>query len=284
MGPNENRTQVVNEEIQIDLQKLLLAYLHRWYLPVIFALIGGVAVLAYTFLRVTPMYRASVTLYVNNRSQFQLQQEYVSGSDLSTAQKLVQTYITITTSDRVMSDASEELGGAYTAEQLKRMITAAQMNQTEVFALYVTAPDPQEAARIANVMADVVPKVLSSIIEGSSARVIDYARVPKTMFSPSYSRNALVGALVGLVLALGYLTLDFLMDVRIKDEEELEGLLEYPVLGQIPDFAYVGRGRKKSGKGYGYAYKSHKPEGVVIQSEENAGATTTENSNYSEPL
>ena len=42
--------------------------------------------------------------------------------------------------------------------------------------------------------------------------------------------------MIGAVIALAYLTLTFLFDVRIKDEEDLSTLFDIPVLAQIPGF------------------------------------------------
>ena len=66
--------------------------------------------------------------------------------------------------------------------------------------------------------------------------IIDYAKVPEKRSSPSYSRNAVLGALLGGILAAAYVTLRCLMDVRIKEEEDLAALFDYPVLGQVPHF------------------------------------------------
>ena len=66
--------------------------------------------------------------------------------------------------------------------------------------------------------------------------------------------------MIGLVIALGYLTLAFLLDVRIKDEEELAEISKYPILGQIPDFALMNAHSGKHGYGYGYGTgSSHTP-------------------------
>ena len=52
---------------------------------------------------------------------------------------------------------------------------------------------------------------------------------------------------MGVVLAVAYLTVNFLLDVRIKDEEDLNMLFDVPVLAQIP--AFLGD-RNKQHKGY----------------------------------
>lgn len=224
-----------NEGLGIDLQKLLMAYLHKWWLILLAAVLMAGAALAYTYYCVTDLYQAYTTIYVNNVKEGE-KVESVSTGNLSASTRLVSTYINIVKSDRVMDKVSSELKGDYSTAALKGMVSAQQVGATEIFAIYVTGPVPEESARIANVLADVVPEEIGALIEGSSARVIDTAKVPSARYSPSYQKNTLLGGLIGAVIVLAYLTLRFLLDVRIKDEEELAALFGLPVLGQIPEF------------------------------------------------
>ena len=83
-----------------------------------------------------------------------------------------------------------------------------------------------------------------------------------TLYSPSYQRNTLLGGAIGIMLAVAFVTLSFLLDVRIKDEEDLTQLFTIPVLGQIPSFAQAGT--RRSG------YESH------ATAEKEADGTRTE--------
>lgn len=248
MGHMREVTNERAEGMEIDLQKLLMACLQKWWLILLCGLLLAAGSLLYTAKFITPLYRAGVTVYVNNiRSNQQI--DYLSESNLSASQRLVNTYINIVKSDRVLEKVSERLDGEYTAEDLKKILSASQVEETEIFQIYISHPDPEEAARIANVIAEVAPEDISGLIEGSSARVIDYAKVPERCYTPSYQRNALLGGMTGCVLAVFYVALCFLLDVRIKDEEDLTALFDIPVLGQIPDMLSIGSASQKK---YGY--------------------------------
>lgn len=224
-----------NAVAEIDLRKLLLAYLRKWWLIVLCALIVGAAALAYTVKFVTPMYQASITVYVNNvRSGERI--DYISGSNLQASQQLVNTYANIIKSDTVLQKVSEEAGAGYTPETLRKLLSTAQVGETELFNVYIIHPNPAEAARLANAVANVAPAEIESFVEGSSAKVIDYAKVPDKRYSPSYSRSAVLGAVIGGFVAVVFITLRQLLDVRVKDEEDLAMLFDIPVLGQIPSF------------------------------------------------
>ena len=187
------------EMMEIDLMKLLMVYLRKWWLILICGLAGACIALVFTINFITPMYRASVSVYVNNTRNNQ-SVDYVTSGNLDASQRLVNTYINIVQSDRVLELVSAKLNGSYTVMELREMLSAAQVDKTEIFKLYISSPNPEEAARIANVIAEVAPTEISNLVEGSSARIIDYAKVPEQRYTPSYSKNTVMGGLSGCVL------------------------------------------------------------------------------------
>lgn len=231
---NEN----VNEKesgMELKMQELLAAYLRKWKLLVLCMVIAGIIAMLVSVFAVTPLYQAEATLYVNNNRVTE-NEDYLTSTDLSASIYLVEGYLILSTSDIVLDRAVEELGGTYSTLQLRKCISVEQLENTVIFALRVIHEDPQEAARVANVLAKVIPQEGSNVIKGSSAVVIDTAKVPTSIYSPSYSRNVLLGALGGLLAAMIYVTIMSLRDTRIKDENDLADTFQLPILGRIPDF------------------------------------------------
>lgn len=246
---NENTTKE-QDGLQIDLWKLLQFFLQKWWVIVAFALLAAAVSLFYTANFITPLYRASVTIYVNNNTNNE-NREYVSGGDLSTSQMLVSTYTNMLTSDTVLEQVAEATGFGWTASDLRSMISAAQVEDTEIFQVHVTNADPVAAATIANAIAQTAPDVIENFVYGSSTKIIDYAKVPTGRFTPSYKKNVIIGCGAGVLLALILLTVQMLLDVRIKEDHDLIELFDLPVLGQIPDL-----NQSSSGNSY-YAYKKY---------------------------
>lgn len=229
--------ETINERepsMELNLQELLLAYLRRWKLIALCVILACAIALGITAFGITPMYQAGATIYVNNNRVTE-NKDYLSSADLSASIHLVKGYLILAKSDAVLEKAVAKLGEEYTVEELRSAISVEQIDDTVIFALYVTHSDPEEAARIANALAEVIPVEGPSVIEGTSARVIDKAKVPLGVYSPSYSRNVLLGAAAGLLLAVIYVTIMFLKDTRIKDENDLTDMFQLPILGRIPD-------------------------------------------------
>lgn len=245
-------------EVEIDLVRLLFTCLRRWYVFVICGVLATAVAIAFSMFYLTPLYESSISLYVNNRMD-RTDSDYVSTSDMSASRSLVSTYITICKSDRVMGAVSKALDNQYSATYLKSVVNAKQSGQTELFTVTVTTTDPERSSLIANTMADVFPGILSEIVEGSSAKVIDYGKVPTSRSFPSHSKNALIGLLIGVVLAAIIVFIEFITDVRVMDEEDLSNISDYPMLGQIPDFSMIGKRGLRSSK-YGYEPAESKSE------------------------
>ena len=241
--------------VEIDFRELLTVYLRKWWLIALCVIIGAMGTFFATKKFVDPVYQARVSIYVNNSRSVE-NMEYLSGADLNAAQRLVNTYVNIAKSNTVLSKISQSLNGEYSPEALSGMLTASQLNQTEIFCIYVKNTNPAEAARIANAAAHVAPDVIAGLIDGTSARVIDYAKEPRTPTSPDYKRNATLGGVGGLLVILIILTIMVLKDTRIRDENDLTDLFSLPILGRIPDFEYIA-----SEHTYGYgAEKKEKEE------------------------
>ena len=237
--------------VEIDLKELLNACLRRIWLILICTVVAAALLYIYTAAFVTPMYKTEATFYVNN-SLVAGESQKISSSDLATAQRLVLTCTNIIKSDTVLEKVAQHAGLDLTASQLRSMIGASDIDETEMFRVQVQHKDPIQAAKIANAIADVAPQEISNIIVGSTTKVIDRAKIPSAPYSPNRTTNTILGALAGFVLSVGVIVVTTLLDVRIKCEDDLTNVCDVPVLGVIPEFAddtKSGFGGSKTEKG-----------------------------------
>lgn len=250
--PVEKTHNPNNEEMVIDLVQLAKALWRRaWAILLAMVVFGGVA-FSYAYFIITPLYKASAMLYVNN-SSLSVGSTKVDLSDLNAAQSLVDTYIVILKTRTTLEEVIEAAGLSYDYETLSKMIEAGAVNSTEVFSIEVTSPDPAEAEKIANTIAELLPDRIAEIVDGSSVRIVDYAVVPSQKSSPSISRYTLLGLLLGAVVSCGVIVLLYLFDDQIRDEEYVRQTFDLPLLAAIPDLT-----GKNSGSSY---YYYEKPSG-----------------------
>ena len=242
-----------NDEIEIDLQRLFRALLGNWWLVTIVAIVCAAVTFLGTFFFVTPLYQSSAMFYVNNNNlSLGDTSVSISSSDISASKSLVKSYIVILQTRETLNDVIDYAGVDRTYSQVKGMISAGSVDSTEIFKVIVTSPDPAEAEKIADAIAYILPKRITSIIEGTSAKVVDSAILPSSPSSPSYTKNTLIGFLVGFVLACAVIVIHELMDVTIRTEEDIAQVCAQPVLAAVPEIDgnlknshYYGRGGKK---------------------------------------
>lgn len=230
--------KIENEEMEIDLLQLMRALWRRAWAIVLVAAIFGAAALGGTAMFIKPLYKAEALMYVNSSNiSVGGTKVSISQSELTAAQTLVDTYIVIMNTRTTLEDVIEQSGVPYTYEELmeNEMISAAAVNGTEVFSIEVTSTDPKEAELLANTIARILPEKIASIVEGSSARIVDYAVEPAKKASPSLTKNTLIGAVLGFVLACGVVVVMELMDEQIHDSDYLTETYDLPVLAVIPD-------------------------------------------------
>lgn len=256
-----------NEEIEIDLGRVLRAVMDRAWLVAVVSVLCAVITFLGTFFFVTPQYKSAAMFYVNN-SNLSLGDASVSISsgDLTTSRNLVDSYIVILNTRATLNDVIDYAGTNRTYKELKEMISAEAVNETEIFQVSVTSPDPQEAERIANAIAYILPKRIGTIIDGTSAKVVDSAVVPSSPSSPSYTTNTLVGFLMGFVLTVGVIALREIFDITIRTEDDVTQVCRHPILAAVPDMNapskgssyYYGYGSSRSKKKKGGAYATVK--------------------------
>lgn len=228
------------------------------------SILGGLIAFSYTIFMVTPLYQANCMIYVNNSSFSVGSSSFsISSADISASQSLVDTYIVILKSRATLNEVIEEAGLDMSYSQLNGMVSASAVNETEIFRVTVTSPDPDQAKLIANTIAEVLPVKVSDIIDGSSVRIVDYAVKPSVKASPSVTKNTSVGLIIGFgIMALIVILLDLFDDV-IRNEDYINQNYDIPILASIPNLGGGSHGRygyrkyKYGYRKYGYKYSRY---------------------------
>lgn len=238
-----NDKKIEKEEYYVDVQRLLSAVMHKSWLIAIVSIVCAVAMFCGTFFFVTPLYESSTMFYVNNKSiSVGDISASIGSTDISASKSLVSSYIVILKTRTALNDVIEYSGVDRTYSEILDMIEASDVDSTEIFKVVVTSPDPIEAEKIASAIAYILPKRIGSIIEGSSARIVDTAVIPSAPSSPSYTRNTLLGFILGLVVTVAAIVLHEVFDTTIRTEEDVAQISSYPILASVPDMQAPSKG------------------------------------------
>lgn len=250
MQKPQNNMPPVRSGTQLDILEIVFAVIRKWWLVVVSMLLCGTIAFCYAAFKITPLYRTSAMVYVSNTNSSvvdtsRLNLSGVDMADLNVSSRLVRTYLVILRSRTTLERVIEKADLPYSYEALLGMISASAVDETEVFSITVTSPSPEEAEKIANTITDVLPEVISMVLEGSSTKIVDYAIIPGGKVSPNVTKYTLTGMLLGALLGVGIIVLTVLLDYKIHTEEYLaENFPDLPLLALVPDIG------AESGKGY----------------------------------
>lgn len=196
-------------------------------LPIVCMVAMGLA----SVLMMSDTYTATTDMYVLASSEGNNSSSALS-SDLSASQMLTNDVATLLQSDRVMSDAADQLG----LPNLRGYnITVTSESTTRVITLQVTSSDAQGSANVANALADCVSNVAQEVMNVESVNVIDEAPTPEAPSGPNRMLYVAVAAMAGLFAAVAIVVLMDVIDTRVRSAEDVEELLELPVIGRIPE-------------------------------------------------
>lgn len=229
----------MDETFEIDLKELFELIIARIRLVILVVIMFTVSAYLISVFVITPKYQASARLYVNNNKTSVSQN--VTLTDLNTGRELVPLYSEFIESDTVLEQVaaavSNETNMPFDADELRKILSSGAVNDTALIEIIVTTPSPEVSQIIANAVADIAPDRITEFMDGSSVKVVDYAKLPEEPVSPNVMLNTAIGFVLGIIISVGMIFVMELMDTRVKNEEDLKKLLEYPVIGIIPEIS-----------------------------------------------
>ena len=237
-----------NEEVTIDLLRLAkVVWSHVWMI-VIVVMVVGILAYAASAMFITPTYRSYFTAYVNNRNQVEGVGSTTT-ADLNASISLAKLYSEIITSRSVLTESAQKCGMQISYGELLEMVTTNTSSSSALITVYVEATDPVQATELAAAIADKAPEHVSRVVDGSTMQIVDSPIQPEGKYSPNNGKNAVLGALIGMVLAVGIIIVTELVNDKVQGAADLENRYPLAVIGNIPDLEEAMKNRDK----YAYA-------------------------------
>ncbi|MBB1512575.1 polysaccharide biosynthesis tyrosine autokinase [Tessaracoccus sp. MC1627] len=156
------------------------------------------------------------------------------------AERQVKSFVTVATSAMVLEPVISNLRLDLTRGEVAGKLTVTAPIATSVIEIQAEDRDPALAADLANSVADSLQAAVGQLAPPSpdgaalvSATVIDTAQVPIAPTAPRPAVNLALGAVLGLMLALGQAVLRSLADTRLRTTQDIEALTDAPVLASV---------------------------------------------------
>ena len=224
------------------------AFIKRWKIVFLFAVVGLVISYCYTSFFVKPSYLCSRSYFINNSATYSNDSASRSASmnDITVSRGLVETYRQYMANPNVLlgfvAHLKEQYGYEFSYRQLGACIKVEAVGETELIRIHVTTGDKKLSSDISAAIDEyLIPKASDNMgyseIKSVDGVPLENDIVPNPLRSGFF--GAVIGAIFGVVLAFVLCALDN----KIGEEDELIKKFGIPVLGNIPEISADSKGR-----------------------------------------
>lgn len=234
-----NRSTYQEDEIQIDLLGLVAALKKKLWLILLAALIGGTLTGVFSKFVLVPQYTSSAMLYVLSKET-----TLASLADLQIGSQLSKDYRVIINVRSVLQEVIEKCGLDMDYKELRKKLSITNDSDTRILTLTVTDADPQLAKMLVDQVAISASDYIGDIMEMIPPKIIEDGEVSLVPVSPNHKKNAILGAMAGIVLVGGVITVRFLLNDTVKTEEDVEKYMGLTVLASVPERGKTKESRK----------------------------------------
>ncbi len=232
-------------EEEIDLKNVIQMFWDRKVGIVIIILLCIVAGYVYTTFFVSPVYEATSKAILTSNTEDGGDSSGVTQTEVTLNNSLLSTYREIATSDSVVSKVISNLGLNISDDSLKSQISVTSATSSQVVQITVENADPSLAAKIANEIRQVFTERVAELYDMQNIKPLDDAKVPTTPSNINHTKDIVMFAAIGVVLAVIYVVIANLLDNTVKSSSDIEKATGLNVIAEIPVYEFNGRGRKR---------------------------------------
>ncbi len=231
---------------ELDLQSVFFLLLSKVKYLILGLVLGAVLLGCYTTFLVPKKYVSRSSIYIYNIAE-NTQASAATSSNLSASERLATTVQTAATADWALEEAALLLDNQLSAAQLKRYTTFTPVPDTSFLNITVTCTDPELAQRSCNVMTQIAVKAFQETGETGSTKITQIA-VPAVESSPGLVKMCILGGFGGLLIVAAIIILLSMLNTTVQSKEDLQKMIDVPVLGEIPSFDLSGKGGNARGR------------------------------------
>lgn len=226
-------------EETISLRELFAVLRKRLWLIVLITIIAATVSGVISFFVLTPVYQSKTQILVNQaKSNEQL---LYNTQAVQTNVQLINTYNDIITSPAILDKVVKELKMNKSAQSLSGQIQVTSAPDSQVAQIVVQDTSAKRAAQIANMTASVFQKQVPKLMNVDNVKVLSKATVGESAspIKPQPLLNIAIAVVVGLMIGIGLSFLLEYLDNTLKTEQDIENILDLPVIGVVTNIKDV---------------------------------------------
>jgi len=221
----------MNEDI-MKIEDIIKILKKRWKMIVSITIILTIFSIIISFYIISPKYEANTKVFIGKENSKDIN---YNDNDVNMYQKLLKTYAeVILTNDLVeKAIAKEEL--TITSEDVLKGLTVTPRTDTQILEIKYISEDKFLAKDVVDSITNEFIESSKDLIPNGNVKIIEKVKVPENAISPNKKMNIFIASLLGLMISIALSFLLEFMDDTFKTKEQLEQILEIPVIGVIPD-------------------------------------------------
>lgn len=217
----------------ISLQELFSILRKSFWRILALTIVAALISFAVSSFLIKPTYQAGTQILVTPKKQ---ESNVIDAAQVQSSVTLVNTYRVIIKSPAILEKVQKEVSNAPSSvSSLNNMITVESEQNSQVINVSVQSKDAALASDIANSVANVFSEDIPKLMNVDNVKVLSVSGIPTSPVSPNIILNTAIAAVVGFLLGVGLAFLREVLDRRIRTEEQVQQILDLPVLGSIPD-------------------------------------------------
>lgn len=217
----------------ISLQELFSILKKSFWRILALTIVAALISFAVSTFLIKPTYQAGTQILVTPKKQ---DNDVIDASQVQSSVTLVNTYRVIIKSPAILEKVQAEVENAPSnINALNSMITVESEQNSQVINVSVQNTDAALASNVANSVANVFSEDITDLMNVDNVKVLSVSGIPTSPVSPNIILNTAIAAVVGFLLGVGLAFLREVLDRRIRTEEQVQQILDLPVLGSIPD-------------------------------------------------
>lgn len=185
----------------------------------------------------TPLYSSSTTLVLASSGNKEVNADTnttITATDITVNSKLVSTYSELVKSKNILRQVISNLGIDINEATLRNNVGVTSVKNTELIEITVKNENPSYAAEIANEIAKVFTEKVKEIYNIDNIQVVDEAEKANSPSNINHSKDIIIFAFIGLIVAIAYVLIANMLDTTIKTPEDIEKGFQIPVIATIP--------------------------------------------------